>query len=283
VKKFFKIKSFAKINISLNVIKKLKSKFHKIESLITFVKLYDLIYIRKIESKNHKIFFKGKFSKGIKFNNSIRQLLTIINKKKYIKNKKFEIKIIKNIPQKSGMGGGSMNAASLLNFLIKKKIIKLNKNELIDLCDSIGSDVILGTDFRNTIVSSKNKISRFKNKLNLHVLIVKPNFGCSTKLIYSKVRKFSKSQYNKPSFKLFDLDNIVKSKNDLESIAFKEHPKLKALKLSLMKFPNVIFTRMTGSGSTILAYFKTKSACDIAYKDLKKRYKNYWCIVSKTI
>ena len=50
-----------------------------------------------------------------------------------------------------------------------------------------------------------------------------------------------------------------------------------------MKFPNVIFTRMTGSGSTIVAYFKTKSACDIAYKDLKKRYKNYWCIVSKTI
>ena len=125
MKKFFKIKSFAKINISLNVIKKLKSKFHKIESLITFAKLYDIIYIRKIESKNHKIFFKGKFSKGIKFNNSIQQLLTIIDKKKYIKNKKFEIKIIKNIPQKSGMGGGSMNAASLLNFLIKKKNNKI--------------------------------------------------------------------------------------------------------------------------------------------------------------
>ena len=33
-------------------------------------------------------------------------------------------KIIKNIPKQSGMGGGSMNAASLLNFFINKKIIK---------------------------------------------------------------------------------------------------------------------------------------------------------------
>ena len=38
---------------------------HKIESLITFVKLHDVIYIRNIKSKKHKIFFKGKFSKGI--------------------------------------------------------------------------------------------------------------------------------------------------------------------------------------------------------------------------
>ena len=34
-----------------------------------------------------------------------------------------------------------MNAASLLNFLIKKKIVKLNNKELVNLCNSIGSDV----------------------------------------------------------------------------------------------------------------------------------------------
>ena len=283
MKKFFKIKSLAKINISLNVIKKLKSQFHKIESLITFVKLHDVIYIRNIKSKKHKIFFKGKFSKGIKSKNTISNLLQIIDKKKLSNEKKFEINIIKNIPQKSGMGGGSMNAASLLNFLIKKKIIKLNNKELVNLCNSIGSDVIFGIDIRNSIMSSNNKISRYKKKLNLYVLMIKPNFGCSTKFIYSGVSKFTKSKYNIPSIKFFDLDYLSNSNNDLEPVAFKNYPKLKALKLSLMKLPNVAFARMTGSGSTILAYFKTKKTCDIAYKKLKKRYKNYWCIVSKTI
>ena len=66
-----------------------------------------------------------------------------MDKKKLIDNKKFKIKIIKNIPQKSGMGGGSMNAASLINFLINKKIIKLKKNELTKFTKLIGSDVIL--------------------------------------------------------------------------------------------------------------------------------------------
>ena len=42
-----KIISYAKINISLGVIKKLKSKLHQIESLISFIDLYDEILIKK--------------------------------------------------------------------------------------------------------------------------------------------------------------------------------------------------------------------------------------------
>ena len=60
------IKSYAKINLSLGVIGRLKSGYHKIESLISFLSLYDEIKIKKITNKNHKIKFFGKFSKGIK-------------------------------------------------------------------------------------------------------------------------------------------------------------------------------------------------------------------------
>ena len=37
--KYNKIKSFAKINLSLNVFRKLKTGLHEIETLITFIKL----------------------------------------------------------------------------------------------------------------------------------------------------------------------------------------------------------------------------------------------------
>ncbi len=60
------IKSYAKINLSLGVTGRLKSGYHSIESLISFLNLYDEIKINKISSKNHKIIFFGKFSKGIK-------------------------------------------------------------------------------------------------------------------------------------------------------------------------------------------------------------------------
>ena len=110
---FKKLKSWAKINLSLNVINKLPNNYHKIESLITFVQLSDEIKIKTIDKVNHKISFSGKFSKGISKNNTIIKLLNLLEKKELIKDKKFEIKVTKNIPQKSGMGGGSMNAACI--------------------------------------------------------------------------------------------------------------------------------------------------------------------------
>lgn len=281
--KFFKIKSYAKINLSLNIVGKKKSKLHRIESLVSFIGLHDLIYIRSISTKKNKIYFQGKFSKGISKNNTVSKLLQLMERKNILEDKKYEIKIIKNIPKKSGMGGGSMNAASLINYFVKKKILELNKETLIKLSNSISSDVVLGIDPKNIILSSNGRVTKFKNKLNYHVLVVKPNFGCSTKLVYSKVKNFSKAQYNIPSKNLFKTKNIINSNNDLEKIAFKKYPILKKLQLFLSNLPNIVFVRMSGSGSSIVAYFHSKKATDIAAKKFKRKFNNYWYIKSKTI
>jgi len=281
--KFAKIKSYAKVNLSLNIIGKLRSKLHKIESLVTFVNLHDLIYLRPIHLNRHKVYFEGKFSKGISNKNTVSKLLQMLDKKKLLNNQKFEIKIKKNIPQKSGMGGGSMNAASLINYFYNKKIIKLNKKRLINLANLIGSDVMLGINPKNTILSSNGKLTKFKKKLGFYVLIVRPNFGCSTRLIYSKVKYYSQPKYNNSKQSLLSKNNIINSSNTLEKIAFKKYPKLMRLKLFLLKLSNIIFVRMTGSGSSILAYFYSKKSADIARKEFKKKFNNYWCITSKTI
>ena len=147
----------------------------------------------------------------------------------------------------------------------------------------IGSDVILGIDPKNTILSSNGKLTKYNKKIGFNVLIAKPSFGCSTKLIYSKVKFFSKPKYNNPKQSLFIKNNIVNSNNDLEKIAFHKYSKLKSLKLFLSKLPNIVFARMTGSGSSIVAYFQSKKATVIASRVFKRKFKNYWCIVSKTI
>ena len=112
-----KIKSYAKINLALNVTGK-GTKYHKIESIISFIDLHDLIYVKQIRKKNHKVSFEGRFSKNITKINTVTSLLKLLDEKNFLNNKKFEIKIFKNIPQEAGMGGGSMNAASLINFFI---------------------------------------------------------------------------------------------------------------------------------------------------------------------
>ena len=145
------IKSYAKINLSLNVLRKDKNGYHKIQSLISFLNLYDEIYIQQINKKKHSINFRGSFSKNLKKINTVSKLLSILDKKKFL-TKKYKIQIKKNIPQESGLGGGSMNAAFILRYFLKKKIIQLSKNQIINICNQIGSDVLLGVDHKNSIL-----------------------------------------------------------------------------------------------------------------------------------
>tara|TARA_B100001123_G_C15021883_1_gene911816 strand:- start:51 stop:899 length:849 start_codon:yes stop_codon:yes gene_type:complete len=280
---FKKLRSCAKINLSLNVIKRLPNKHHKIESLITFVKFSDEIKIKTIKKSKHKIFFSGKFSQGISKNNTITKLFDLLDKEKLIENKKFEIEVIKNIPQKSGMGGGSMNAASILKYLVKKKIVNISKKKIIEIAYKVGSDVVLGLEKKNSILLKNGKIVRSKKKLNYDVLIAMPNFGCSTKGVFSRVAKFSKPAYFKGNHSFFKTNNLAQSKNDLENIVFKKYSKVKNLKKFLLNLPNSIFARMTGSGSAVVAYFKSKKTANNAAKIFKGKYKNYWYIISKTI
>ena len=278
----FKIKSYAKINLALNVTGK-KSKLHNIESLISFINLHDVITLRESKTKQHKINFIGRFSKNISKINTISKLLKILDNKKLLNNKKFEIKVIKKIPQKAGMGGGSMNAASLLNFFIEKKIIKIKKNDLKKISNEIGSDVILGIKPSSAILLSNGDIKKFKNKIKFHILVTKPNFGCSTKYIYSKVNSFSKPQFNPPKQKLFEAKYLKNLDNDLEKVALNKYPELKRIKSYLNGLPNSLFARMSGSGSSIVAYFHSKKACQKAYSRYKRKFDSHWCIESKTI
>lgn len=277
---YIKIKSHAKINLALNIVGKTK-KLHKIESIVSFLDLHDEIRIKKINQKNNKIKFFGKFSKGIKSKNTVSELLKNIEKKKLFK-EKFQITIKKNIPSEAGLGGGSMNAASVLNFFIKKKLLK-RKKEILKIANAIGSDVVLGLYKKNLVLKSNNEIKVIPSKKKFNILLVKPSFGCSTKRIYSKVKKFYKPEFNTKINNLMRSDFLREKKNDLEPIAIESYPKLKILKDFLDKLPNTEFVRMTGSGSTIIAYFNSLAKCKEASKKVSKQFRNYWCKTSKTI
>ncbi len=278
---YFKIKSHAKVNLTLKVVGKSNS-LHNIESIVSFLELHDEIKIKKIKSKNHKIRFTGKFSNGIQPKNTISELLKNIDKKKLLKSK-YQIIVKKNIPSMAGLGGGSMNAASILNFLIKNKIIKLKKKEIIEISNSIGSDVMLGLYSKNLILKPNNSIKTLPLKMKFYTLITKPNFGCSTKKIYAKFKKNTKFKFYSISKNTLDIKSFKNMENDLETVALSEYPKLRILKIFLENLSNIEFVRMTGSGSAIIAYFNSFSKCREAEKKVKKKFGNYWCKISKTI
>ena len=86
------VKSYAKINLALNITGKL-IKLHKIESIVSFINLYDLIFIKTIKGPHHQISFYGNFSKNISRNNSVKKLFKILDENELLKDRKFQIKI----------------------------------------------------------------------------------------------------------------------------------------------------------------------------------------------
>lgn len=273
------IKSYAKINLSLNIVSKRKiNNLHQIESLVALIDLADEIKISEIRSKKHKVIFRGKYSKGIPKFNTITHLLALLEKEKIVK-KKYQILVKKNIPQKSGMGGGSMNAASILSFFLKKKILTKKLSE--KFAKKIGSDVILGLNKFPKIYLPNGKIRVLKTRIKYYLLLVKPNFGCSTRKVFSANKAFSKSKLGK--LKNVSKTMIINSENDLENSAFRLYPNLFKLKNKLLSWKKAEFVRMTGSGSTLVMYFNKEVSAKNALKMSKRKLNNCWCILSKVI
>ena len=164
--KNFKIKSYCKINLTLRVLKRLSNGYHNIMSLITFCDLYDVISISKIRSLKDKIGFSGKFKKGInKKSNTATKVLNLLRSTGLMGNQAYKINIQKNIPHGSGLGGGSSNAADLLNYFNSKMKLKLSKKKIKQLANQIGFDVPINLERKNTLLTGKkDEILRLNKK-----------------------------------------------------------------------------------------------------------------------
>ena len=276
------IKSYAKINLSLTVIKKIRKKrLHDIQSQFCLINLFDTISIKTNKENVDKISFKGPHSKYVKkSNNSIQKILKIMRNFKLISNY-YSIKIYKQIPVFAGLGGGSSNAASLLKFLSKRKIEDKIFNKIINLA---GSDLRLFF-YNQGVLQNLEKVIKFKKKYNLFFLVVYPNIKCSTKEVYSKVKNYNKKKVLKVNHKnkAALINQIFYLNNDLQSIVEKKYPVIKELLLTISNEKGCYFSRMTGSGSACYGLFRDKRSSKVALKRLRKKYPKFWFSIAKTI
>ena len=277
------LKSYAKINLTLSVNKRLKTGFHNIQSIYCLVDLHDKIILKKIKNKNFdQISFTGPFSKDIKkSNNSVKRILNEMRKNKIIHDF-YYVKINKKIPVFAGLGGGTSNAATLLKYFTKKN---LNKKLLSKITKKVGSDLRLFFHNQGYQKNLKSVIDLNK-KYKFHFLLIFPKIKSSTKSVYAKVKDYSKLKktLNKSlAFRKNFVDFLISSKNDLQFIVEKKHKILRKLLLNINELRGCHFSRMTGSGSTCYGLFVDKNSSLVALKKLRKKYPKFWFSIAKTI
>ena len=274
--------SNAKINLSLKINSKSKSGLHEIQSYFCLINLADKIKLNEIKGKKDKIIFKGPFAKLVdKKDNSVLKILKFLRKLKLISSC-YSVTIIKYIPVFAGLGGGTGNAAFIIKSILKKKIPKklLNKAE-----KEIGSDLKLFF-YKQGFLKKLGEIYDLKKKYKLFFVLIQPKIKCSTKDIYSKVRKYSEKKairINKINSKQSFLKYLEKSENDLQSIVEKKYPFLKKILADIKNEKGCCFSRMTGSGSVCYGLFKDRIVAKKAYIKLKNKYPKFWFSLAKTV
>ncbi|WP_251861587.1 4-(cytidine 5'-diphospho)-2-C-methyl-D-erythritol kinase [Clostridium sp. Marseille-Q2269] len=277
-------KAHAKINLSLDVIGKRDDGYHLLKMLMQTIDLYDLIEIKKIK-KGIIIECDREYIPKNSRNLAYKAAELFLNK--YNINSGVKINIIKNIPVAAGLAGGSTDAATVLK--IMRDIFKpnINNEQLKEISLNIGADVPFcvegGTALCEGIGEKITTIKPFKDKI---LVLVKPNFGVSTKDVYSNLR--IEKIYTHPHTKKLiqaiednDLNFVAKNmKNVLENVTLRKYKTLSSIKTNFMEL-GALGTMMSGSGPSVFGLFDDMLKAQTCYDNLKEKYKEVF--ITRTI
>ena len=178
------LKSYAKINICLNVVGKREDGYHELDMIMLPLKLHDSLLFSELKTARDHFVTIDDFSLGLfKYNIATATLEKM--QKKYKFPQKFRITIHKNIPMQSGLGGGSSNAGAVINFVNDYCKLNMSDEDKVKIATGLGADVpffVFNKPARCRGIGEKLDFIKVKN--DFHVLIVKPVDGCSTQKVY---------------------------------------------------------------------------------------------------
>ncbi|MBU4418754.1 MAG: 4-(cytidine 5'-diphospho)-2-C-methyl-D-erythritol kinase, partial [Candidatus Omnitrophica bacterium] len=182
------IKSFAKLNLYLQVLNKRKDSFHNLSTLFARIDLADTLIFRKRPDGSIKIKCDNRQVPKDKTNLCYRAAALL--KQELNLSLGIEIELKKYIPVGAGLGGGSTNAASVLLGLNRFWNLGLPKTRLVNLGAKLGSDVPFFMHQAKFALGSQrgDKIKPLISlqKLKLWFILIYPNLKVSTPLIYQK-------------------------------------------------------------------------------------------------
>ena len=232
------VKSYAKINLTLDVLGKLENGYHEIESIMQTVNLFDLIIIDRT-------------AKDINIHTNLKFLPTNEKNIAYKAAKLFfeetgidggvKVLIHKNIPVSAGLAGGSGNAAAVLIALNALYNANISDEKLLEMGKRLGADVpycmMVGTAIARGI---GEKLTPIREMPKCAVLLVKPPISVSTQGIYEYLDEFEIDK--RPcldnmldGINAKDLDKISKEIcNVMEIATIKIHPVIKGIKEKMM-------------------------------------------------
>jgi 4-diphosphocytidyl-2-C-methyl-D-erythritol kinase len=232
----------AKVNLFLEVLGKRADGYHEVETLIVAVNLYDSLEATRLGDGqllltcNNSSIPTGPTNLVVKAAEALREATGCQLGAK--------LHLTKRIPHEAGLGGGSSDAALTLVMLNQLWKLQLPVAKLIELAAKLGSDIGAFLAGQAAWCTGRGEVvTPVTLPAPLHLVIVKPPFGLSTKAVYA--------QHIPPSNRVtWDRNNFNHLHNRLEAPAFAAEPRVKIVHDELRRAGSQAVL-VSGSGSCV--------------------------------
>ncbi|MBO4976796.1 MAG: 4-(cytidine 5'-diphospho)-2-C-methyl-D-erythritol kinase [Lachnospiraceae bacterium] len=269
----YQIKAYAKINLGLDVVRRLENGYHEVKMVMQTVGIYDELTLTRTEEGITVTTDKKELP--IDDNNLIYKAAKIMMETYHIEGG-IHIHLKKNIPIAAGMAGGSTDAAATFKGINRLYDLDCTLEELMKLGVKVGADVpycvLGGTALAEGI---GEKLTSLNPAPDCYVLVAKPPINVSTKYVYEHLDAEGIEEHP-------DIDGMVEAiweeslqgildrmGNVLENVTEKKYPVIAELK-NKMKELGALNSLMSGSGPTVFGIFIDERIAREAFEALKK-------------
>lgn len=267
-----KKKSYAKINLTLDVIEKRQDSYHNIDGVMQLINLYDVL---DVEFSEKFIITSNSREIPLDEKNLVYKAFTIM-KEQFKFKENFSVYIEKNIPVSAGIAGGSTNAACFINIVSDMLNLNLSLDEKRKIARKVGADVpylLCGGTARTRGIGDELEI--LENIPKLKLLIVNNGIEISTPYVYKNI--IPSGQNNRvdlliESYNSKDMDVFFdRMFNSMEVVSINYCNEIKEIKDKMKEF-GCKKALMSGSGPTVFGIFLEDKDLERAYNYFKNKY-----------
>ena len=268
-------KAYGKINLGLDVVRRLENGYHEVRMIMQSVKLADIVTIKRISED--KIVVRTDQENLPCDERNLAYKAAKLMKEKYSVQDGVEIFLEKHIPMAAGMAGGSADCAAVLKGMNELFGLGLTLEDMQKTGVKLGADVpycLMGGCALSEGIGEV--LTALKTPPACTVLLAKPDIDVSTKYVYEHLKLDTLERHPDIDGMMQDIEEgnleklCGKLENVLESVTGKAYPVIGEIE-KIMKDAGAPAAVMSGSGPTVFGIFKGTKAAETAMAGIRER------------
>lgn len=268
-----KIYAHAKVNLSLDAIKKRPDGYHEVRMIMQSIGICDELCVSKTPKD---IILKTDNPCLPEDSLNIAWRAADLMKSKYGIKDGVRIELTKGIPVSAGLGGGSADAAAVMRAFDILFGLNLTDEELQTTALELGADVPFCLNGGTALAEGiGEKLTPLKSPESVPMVLVKPSFGVSTKEVYESldinlIKKRPDTEKLIEFIEKNDVQNLAENMvNTLETVTISRYPIICDIK-NMLREAGAAGSIMSGSGPAVFGIFTDQMAARKAYEKLSK-------------